>query len=127
MAIRRVLVAGFAAVLVVLGAATVAQAATSKTITLSGAGATTVTGSVAVTGCPATGWNNASLDTAATSAGGSNGCSYVSVKIYYTNSHGYAGWTNSNSDSAYAQLTLSGGDELQKSSHTAVAKSTTAQ
>lgn len=123
MAKRRTIAVGSATILASLAIATTAQAANVATITLYGTG----TGSLATYGCPARAWSSASQDAAGSSAILLPGCKSVSVKIYYTNNKGFAGWSGTTTDPDYAQRTLNGSDELQKSYHTAIANATSAQ
>jgi len=101
---------------VALVLASTAQAAYMASRTLYG----TDSGSISTVQCAADIWSNASLDAAATSEHSGSGCASVSVKIYYYNPAGYAGWSGTVTHPYYAQKALGGSDELQRSYHTAV-------
>lgn len=119
---RRKIIIGSATFLAIVATATAAAAANSVSATLYG----TDTVTKSTVGCSAGMWATAANDTAATS-GLTAGCSLVTVKIYYTNTRGYAGWTSTKSDPDYVLKGLGSGDELVKSYHTAVARSTGAE
>jgi len=112
---HRIFAAATGSLLVTVVAATAAQAAYVATGTLTG----TDFGQISTIECRAAIIADASDDSARTIEVEGEECSAVSVKIYYSNSVGYVGWSNTVTHSSKAVKVLYGSDELRKSYHTA--------
>jgi len=94
-----------------------AQAAYVATGTLVGS----AVGQISTVGCRAVTIASTSDDQASTHRIEDGGCSELTVKIYYTNPAGYAGWTSTASNTgSVVTKKVYGSDELRKSYHTAI-------
>jgi len=110
---------GVVTLLAALGLAVVGAGAAyayTATGTLTGSGS----GVISTIGCSADTFASAPNDKASTEEHSNNTCTSVTVKIYYTNSAGYAGWSSTVTHPSYAVKQLTGSDELVSSYHTAV-------
>jgi len=115
MAVKRILTIGAASLFATVVVATTAQAAYTAYTTLYGTSA----GQISTIDCRAAVTASTADDSARTIEVEGEKCSSVSVKIFYSNSVGYAGWSNTVTHASKAVKDLSGADQLQRSYHTA--------
>jgi hypothetical protein len=113
---NRIIAIGAATFVAVFGIAAAAQAAYVATGTLYGSDSDVIS----TVDCAAAIISSTADDQAKTIEAEDIACTKVTVKVYYTNSAGYAGWSSTVESSWRAIKTLSGADQLSRSYHTAV-------